>query len=160
MPGDRQRFTLAHEFAHIVMHNMPTEKMEEEANRFASEFLMPSSDISYQLSDLTLEKLAYLKLYWKTSMQSLLEKARTLRKITERKYTSMWKEMSMRGYKLNEPIEFSIPPEKPQLINELIKIYMSEFRYNVSEMSSICNLDESEFNSYYFQNSNEMRLVK
>jgi transcriptional regulator with XRE-family HTH domain len=41
IPTDRMRFTLAHEIGHIVMHRIPTENTEREADRFAPEFLMP-----------------------------------------------------------------------------------------------------------------------
>ena len=40
IPTDRMRFSLAHEIGHVVMHQLPTDDMEREADRFASEFLM------------------------------------------------------------------------------------------------------------------------
>jgi IrrE N-terminal-like domain len=42
-PGDRQRYTLAHELGHLVMHRSPTPTMESEATEFASAFLMPAT---------------------------------------------------------------------------------------------------------------------
>lgn len=36
IPADRVRFSLAHEIGHIVMHQLPTDDMEREADRFAS----------------------------------------------------------------------------------------------------------------------------
>ena len=40
VPGDRFRFSLAHELGHIVLHNVPADdlKMEMEAHRFAAAF--------------------------------------------------------------------------------------------------------------------------
>jgi len=56
-PGDRQRFTLAHELGHLVMHSVPSPSMEDEANAFASAFLMPGRDIRpYLLDRITLAK--------------------------------------------------------------------------------------------------------
>ncbi|MFX5225882.1 ImmA/IrrE family metallo-endopeptidase, partial [Acinetobacter baumannii] len=76
MPSDRQRFTLAHELGHAIMHKLPSENMEDEANRFASALLMPSKDIRpYLTGKITLEKLATLKLVWKVSMNALLKTA-------------------------------------------------------------------------------------
>jgi transcriptional regulator with XRE-family HTH domain len=43
--ADRMRFTLCHELAHVIMHQFPTPNMEEEANKFASCFLIPTEDI-------------------------------------------------------------------------------------------------------------------
>jgi hypothetical protein len=52
-PGERIRFALAHELAHLIMHQQfysdQKRDIEKEANVFASEFLMPASDI---ISDL------------------------------------------------------------------------------------------------------------
>ena len=52
LSGDRQRFTLAHEFAHLILHIYSAQSfevdVEKEANLFASEFLMPSNEIKPQ----------------------------------------------------------------------------------------------------------------
>ena len=44
-PADRQRYSLAHEIGHLVMHRLPSALMEDEANTFASALLMPTVDI-------------------------------------------------------------------------------------------------------------------
>ena len=44
-PGDRQRFTVAHELGHAVMHAVPRDDQEMEADQFASQFLMPQQEI-------------------------------------------------------------------------------------------------------------------
>lgn len=160
MPGDRQRFTLAHEWGHIAMHNFPSEKMEEEAHTFASEFLMPSKDIAHQFNDLSLEKLALLKLFWKTSMQAILLRAKDLKKITEKKSIMLWKQLSSKGYKLNEPIEFSIPREEPKLIKETINLFIDELGYTEHELSKLLNLNEEEFERLYVPSENKLKLIK
>ena len=47
MSGDRYRFSLAHELAHLILHNHPDtdDNMEAEADEFAAEFLMPMKEI-------------------------------------------------------------------------------------------------------------------
>ena len=55
-PGDRLRFSLAHELGHLLMHTNPSPKQEEEADRFASEFLMPADEIEPQLTHLGIER--------------------------------------------------------------------------------------------------------
>lgn len=46
VPGDRYRFTLAHELAHLVLHNAPMndDQMEDEADKFAAELLIPAME--------------------------------------------------------------------------------------------------------------------
>jgi len=58
--GDRQRFTLAYELGHLVMHlhTAPAydRDLSHEANLFAAELLMPEKDIYKDLIDLSLPK--------------------------------------------------------------------------------------------------------
>ena len=97
IPGDRERFTLCHELAHVVLHHKPAKDPEAEADRFASEFLMPANEIRAELSRLTIEKAADLKIRWKVSMQAIIRRARDLRAIDQDRYTNMMKRMSRIG---------------------------------------------------------------
>jgi len=149
MPGDRMRFTLAHELGHIVMHKLTTETMEVEAHKFASEFLMPSEDIKPQLFGLTINKLAQLKLHWKVSMSAILMKANDLGLLKDRQYRYLWYQMGKYGYKTNEPIEYNVPQEKPTLLSEMITTHLKELGFSVNELSSMLLLGEDEFKSIY-----------
>ncbi len=73
LSGDRARFTLAHEIGHLVLHSIPDDdgSMEEQADMFAADLLMPGPEIRHQLVNLNMEKLARLKAFWKVSMQSV-----------------------------------------------------------------------------------------
>src|SRR5204862_198947 len=95
IPGDRQRLTLCHEIGHVVMHHMPTdEDPEDEANRFAAEFLMPAAEIAGELHNMTLPKAAALKQYWKVSMQSIIVRSRELGKISHNQYQYLFRQIS------------------------------------------------------------------
>jgi Zn-dependent peptidase ImmA (M78 family)/DNA-binding XRE family transcriptional regulator len=146
MSGDRLRFSLAHELGHIVMHRFPYETIEDEANDFASEFLMPKSDIKHYLSNLTFESLANLKRYWKVSMQAILVRANRLGEITNNQYRYLWMQMAKLGYKLQEPID--IPQEQPSLLSELIKLHIQEYGYSDEELKCILYLSDDEYHKY------------
>ena len=96
-PTDRARFTLAHELAHLIMHRIPTPDSEGEADRFASEFLMPARDIAADLNGFSLQKAAVLKPYWRVSMAALIQHAEDLSKITEWQH----KNLNIQKNKLN-----------------------------------------------------------
>lgn len=159
-PGDRLRFTLAHELAHIVMHRLPNPDMEEEADQFASEFLMPSSELSPSLSNVNLRTLANLKPYWKVSMAAILYRARQLGKISASNYQYLWMQMGKAGYRKHEPVD--IPIEEPSTLKRLIAIYRNNLNYSLSEISQIMALNEDEAQSLYFQDrlSNRLSIVK
>ena len=119
MPGDRQRFTLAHELGHLVMHDVPTEEMEDEADKFASEFLMPEAQIQGQLHALSMRKLWELKSRWKVSMAALVKRAETLGCITASQTRYLWIQLSKSGYRLEEPAELAIPRKSRHLWQRL-----------------------------------------
>jgi len=151
-PGDRLRFTLAHELGHIVMHRVPNQDMEDEADRFASEFLMPSIEMKPLLSNVTLSVLANLKMYWKVSMASILMKAHDLEKISSRNYSYLWMQMSKAGYRRREPV--NVPSEEPTTFKKLMSRYKNELNHNLSEISHVLALNEAETKLLYFQENN------
>lgn len=118
-PGDRARFSLAHELGHLTMHAMPIGDMERQADRFASEFLMPRTSITSELSGrLTLQKLAALKPRWKVSMQALARRAWDLEIVTERQYRSLMMGFSKLGWRQSEPVK--IQTEQPTVIGAVL----------------------------------------
>ncbi|MGE4340472.1 MAG: helix-turn-helix domain-containing protein [Pigmentiphaga sp.] len=44
-PADRMRHSLAHELGHLIMHSIPSDEMEDEADSFAGELLAPSAQL-------------------------------------------------------------------------------------------------------------------
>jgi Zn-dependent peptidase ImmA (M78 family)/DNA-binding XRE family transcriptional regulator len=146
-PPDRCRFTLAHEIGHIVMHETPTENLESEADRFASEFLMPARDIGPDLGRLTLEKAGALKPYWKVSMAAIIKRARTLDKLSEWQYKNLFTQLGVLGYRTKEPIQIS--PEIPSIPAQLVDVHLNEHGYSVHDLSNSLGYFENEFRSYY-----------
>jgi Zn-dependent peptidase ImmA (M78 family)/transcriptional regulator with XRE-family HTH domain len=150
LPGDRWRFTLAHELGHLVMHEVPRESMEDEADAFAAELLMPASELTQQfkrLRPLRLQDLADLKPYWRTSMGSLLVQASKLDFLTDRQKQYLWRQMSMLGYRQKEPIE--IPREQARSFEGLVTYFLSELEHSVDELATSVNLLPREFRSIF-----------
>ncbi len=156
-PGDRLRFTLAHEIGHLVMHDTPRESMEEEADKFASAFLMPARDIFPSLNNVTLPKLAQMKPYWRVSIASLIRRTYDLRVISDRQYRSLNEEMSKLGYRITEPVP--IPIEKPTLFKELIDAHINELGFSISEIATLVALYEEDFRADYLPQSRQLRLI-
>jgi Zn-dependent peptidase ImmA (M78 family) len=161
-PMDRIRFTLAHEIGHLILHRVPpsnNEDIEEQADRFASEFLMPKTDIQSSLNDVSLQRLAALKLFWRVSMAALLRKARDLEKITEGTWKYLVIQMSKAGYRTQEPVELTPPIENPSLIDDIVNVHQNELHYSTSDISKAVWLTDSEFQSLYLRKTNHLRLV-
>lgn len=149
LPGDRLRFSLSHELAHLVMHQTSHPDQEKQADRFAAEFLMPEADIKASLTNISLPKLATLKQHWKVSMNALLKRAGDLGRLTLSQTRYLWKKMSMAGYRTSEPSGTDIPQECPTLLQEIINAHFSDLKYSVSELSHVLVLHEHELRSLY-----------
>ena len=121
-PGDRIRFSVAHELGHLVMHKgQETPNLEREANLFAAELLLPSDAMLRTLSEnLTLSNAARLKGRWGVSIQMIVRRARDLGVITERRYRSLFKQIGMRGWRKAEPVE--VAAERPRLYRQMAEM--------------------------------------
>lgn len=123
-PGDRLRFSVAHELGHIVLHKgLPggITILEREADEFASEFLLPEDPMRRTLTpQFNLTAAAKLKQRWGVSMQALIRRARSLGIITYRHYRYLFEQLSRRGWRTNEPVD--VPSEKPRTFRKMVEI--------------------------------------
>lgn len=106
----RQRFDVAHELGHLVMHTDAEpggRAVEDQANRFAAEFLMPAAEIRDQLptamNAAAWRTLARLKEQWGASIQALLYRARRLGTLPEVSYRNAMNTLTTRGWRRSEP---------------------------------------------------------
>ena len=157
-PMDRCRYTLAHEIGHIVMHSTPSPNAEEEADRFASEFLMPSREIKHELTGLTISKEANLKLKWRASMQALIRKAKDSKAISASRYQSLCVRISQLGFRKIEPNPLA--QEKGVVIRGVIDVYLQERGYTIRELSEAILCNEEEFRRDYLEEDDQLRGLR
>ena len=150
MPGDRQRFTLAHELGHAIMHRMPSVDMEREADAFASELLMPAQDVCVDLmGGVSLPRLAALKPIWRVSMGALLVRAKTLGCITDMQSTYLWRQMSSNGYRTKEPPEVDFAPEHATVFSDILRAHADELGYTLADLEAMLHVHADELNAMY-----------
>ena len=145
VPGDRWRFTLAHELGHLVMHQIPHEMIEDEADTFAAELLMPHLEIKAQLSRygrLRLIDLANLKTYWKASMGALIERAHNLHVIDDSQRRYLWMGMNKQGYRMNEPNP--LPKEEPKNHRKIVTFFLEELKYSPEDFARMLRVNPPE----------------
>ncbi len=149
---DRWRWTLAHELGHMVMHTEPSNKdLEDEANRFAGEFLAPAHELKPQLWEVDIAKLAGLKRYWKISIQALVMRAKHLGVIEDWKQRQMFMKLSKAGFRLREPQELDPPTEPPQRIQDMITFHKTKLRYNDNDLQTALATCIDDIYSMYLQ---------
>lgn len=157
MPADRERFTVMHEVGHLVMHQVPSDDGEREADRFASAFLMPARDIGPFLSGMTVQKAVHLKQHWKTSMASIIRRAHALEKIDDRKYKSLNVQISQYGYRKTEPAE--PPREEPSILSDVLTVFRDEHGYSEQELASVVGMKLREFHADFGATARRLRAV-
>jgi Zn-dependent peptidase ImmA (M78 family)/DNA-binding XRE family transcriptional regulator len=148
-PMDRMRFSVGHEVGHLVIHRSlkPSLKLiENEANEFASEFLMPEKAMRDEMTPpITLTSVARLKLRWGVPMQALIMRARGLKIITERQAKYLFAQLSAQGWRTREPANLDIKHELPNLVRDMI-----ESKYKTREDYAIgTHLDVSTATELY-----------
>lgn len=154
-PPDRMRFTIAHELGHMMLqhHMQPSPEMEDEANTFASSFLMPADDILAHFPDnLKLETLYELKRYWHLSMATLLMRAHHLDRISTNHYRRLWRQMGSKGYKMREPIKLDPPPLKGSSLEQLVELNISDGVSTEDLVDKVLKIGQSDFPYMYKPN--------
>lgn len=165
MPGERYRFTLAHELAHLLLHNQPDsdENMENQADEFAGEFLMPAKEIRPYLASPSLGSLARVKPYWKVSIKALCVQCIKLKIITPNQFTGLMVNYSKARYgKFGEP--FPIPLENASSLSAAIAYHMRQLGYSAEEMAHLLLMETQDFQDTYSLTPTDppprLRLVK
>jgi Zn-dependent peptidase ImmA (M78 family) len=148
-PKDRLRYSLAHELGHIVMHRLPNPEMEDQANRFASEFLMPTSDVIKDFYNMSIDKFMSLKMHWRVSMQSLIMKAHQVGRMSDSAYRYYMIHMSKRGWRTREPVELTNVKEVPRVLLQLVNGHMNHLSYSLDDMSRLIGLPTTDVEDLY-----------
>lgn len=149
-PGDRQRFTLAHELGHVVMHSVPSATMEDEANLFASALLMPRRDIRpYLLDKISIAKLASLKPIWRVSMASLLMRCQSIGVLASNQAQYLWRQMSALGYRRSEPHSIAVMREPVRVLKEVLDVHLRELGYTAEDLAMSLHIHMEELAELY-----------
>lgn len=121
---ERTRMDVAHELAHLVLHNADcsgSKEREREAASFASAFLMPRESVIAQLPRVfTLTQVISGKRIWRVSAAALTVRLHKLGLISESAYRDLFIDINRLGYRKNEPEPCR--PEASQLLRKITNL--------------------------------------
>lgn len=103
---ERSRFDAAHELGHLVLHrhhDAADVNIEEEADRFASAFLIPKPDLLRHKLYPTISNIRKNKKRWNVSVAALVRAYRDCGLIDDNRYKYLNIELSRNGWRKNEP---------------------------------------------------------
>jgi Zn-dependent peptidase ImmA (M78 family)/DNA-binding XRE family transcriptional regulator len=150
--GERGRFDAAHELGHLVLHSehrIPHgPEAEQEAQQFASVFLMPKAGIlAQQLYSADARRILSAKRKWQVAAVALAYRLKDLSLLSEWNYRTAVKQLSAMGYRSGEP--GGISRESSQLLGKVFATLRSQ-KIPVARMAEDINLTIEELNLHVF----------
>lgn len=122
VPGDRRRWTTAHELGHLLLHDAQQQgkDIEAQADAFAAELLTPLEALQEHMpSHPTLATLSMLKTQWGVSVKSLIRRARELGRVDDERAVSLYRQISARGWNKSEPGFVAL--ERPRALRRMVE---------------------------------------
>ena len=151
-PGDRQRFTIAHELGHLILgeHIIDLQNTETFCNRFSGSLLLPKESILNILgkhrNNIELMELKLLKEEFGISMTSILHRALERNIISKKIYEKIRKEFNKQGWDKTEPGD-PYPGEKAYLFQQMVFHALAEDFIGLSKAAELMNMSVSAFKS-------------
>lgn len=128
-PGDRQRFSIAHELGHLVLEVEGELKEEKACDRFSGAFLVPRdvfvNDVGEERRRISQRELELLKQKYGVSMQALVYRMKDLGIIRQNYYRRIFQWINKSGYKKEEPGE-PVPREQPRRFERMVQHALAE----------------------------------
>lgn len=149
----RSRFDAAHELGHLVLHRwVGPEELEDpktlklieaEANRFAGAFLMPRQSFQNEIFTTRLDAFVELKKRWKVAIQAMVYRCKNLGIFDDDQITNLYKQISFRKWRTNEPLDDQIPMEKPRLLQRAAEIVLNSGKRMADQIINELSLSSS-----------------
>lgn len=149
-PGDRQRFTLAHELGHLVLHGRLIEDMDEEkaCNHFAGAFLFPKQAVFQHLGlnrhAIEGQELYLLKHEFGISMMAILMRLGQCGVLSENVQKQYFIRFNKQGWRTKEPAE-PYPKEDTYLFKQLVYRALGEDYIGESKASELMGMSLLSF---------------
>lgn len=162
----RDRYSLAHEIGHLLMHSHLTaedlkdpkilKRIENEANIFASEFLMPSQACMQEVVSPNLKSLLLLKKRWKVSLAAIVTHCGRIKLFSDEQIIALNKRITNQRWRTQEPLDLDIPLEQPQLFRAALNMifenelqskndFLEAYHLPLEDLCEICNVSQNYF---------------
>lgn len=151
----RLRFTIAHELGHLIMHRSVEDdyledkelfnKVEKQADYFASCFLMPAATFGREFFSPNLQALMRLKERWVTSLGSITMRASSLHLLSDNQKEYIFRQLA--PYRKREPLDDVIKHEEPKLIHKLALLLDENGILSKGELYERSSLPDADFMS-------------
>ncbi|MFV5490486.1 ImmA/IrrE family metallo-endopeptidase [Acinetobacter sp. ASP199] len=167
----RQRFDIAHEIGHMVLHNGVTTGdtlTESQAHRFSSALLLPQAmlrtnfPILFKGGRFDWNKMSEFKQIWGISKAAILYRAKQLNLIDDNQYKTGAIHLRVNGEARQESEDIRMPIETPSLLQDAINIILSD-GISAEQISNELNISisilEKLTNMKFFTPEKKLRII-
>ncbi len=150
----RWRFDAAHELGHVVLHatlkrerlKRPEEfkRIEQQAHRFASAFLLPLGPFLDDCFAPSLDAMRAMKPKWKVSIGMMIMRARNAGMIRGEQERALWMNYGRRGWRREEPYDREMEIEEPRLLRRAVELILSEGAQTPDDVLSALSLPAAD----------------
>lgn len=161
----RDRMGKAHELAHFILHSSVTredltshyKRIEDEADYFASAFLLPRDSFAQEACFLTnIDDFVRLKERWKVSIQAMILRCKNLGLMSDSTCSYLYRQLNSRNWRRSEPFDKEWLIERPRAFKEALDVIVQnnlstpvllqeEVNIPAEELGAICDVDPSYF---------------
>lgn len=158
----RRNFDLAHELGHLLMHvdreflslnKNEYNKLEAEANMFASFFLLPEKEFLKDFSKLSYisnpDSYVEMKMKYHVSIQALEMRAYKLGLLTPQQNTYFYRQVAKKEYRKKEPLDEEMILKRPGKIRSIMHLVFSNHLLSLADFLEDLHV-ESEYVSKLF----------
>ncbi len=130
--GPRSAFNLAHELGHIILHSSVEvtthniKKLEKQANRFASAFLLPRETFSREVLGTSLNHFIFLKEKWGVAISAMAYRCKDLNILSDNQFSYLMSQMNAFKIKAQEPLDDKFQMRQPSILGESIKMLIEQ----------------------------------
>jgi Zn-dependent peptidase ImmA (M78 family)/transcriptional regulator with XRE-family HTH domain len=174
----RLRFDLAHELAHLLIHKYVDKeeleedkelynKIEEQANYFASAFLLPIEAFNKEVISSSIDSFILLKKRWKVSISAMIKRCQNANILTDNQIRYLNSQMIRYGYYREEPLDEEIKKENPYLFKQAFEILVDNNIYTKESILEKLELNRGEAielysldKSFFDKSDNILKLIK
>jgi Zn-dependent peptidase ImmA (M78 family)/DNA-binding XRE family transcriptional regulator len=155
--GPRSAFNLAHELGHMILHSSVEvtadnlKKIEKQANRFASAFLLPRESFSREVLGTSLDHFLFLKEKWGIAISAMAYRCKDLHILSDNQFSYLMRQMNSFRIKKQEPLDEKFQMRPPSILGESIKMLINQrvqtkaqiedaLALNLTDIESLCGL--------------------
>jgi len=148
--GPRDAYNLAHELGHIILHagvelnSSNLDKIEKQANRFASAFLLPRDSFSNEVLGTSLGYFVTLKQRWGVSIAAMAYRCKDLEIFTDNQFSYLFKQMNWKKIRKVEPLDEAFPVNTPSVLADAVKMLIEHGVYTREQIETALSMNMAD----------------